>query len=87
MHRGAMPAKSCMPGDTVIVMPDEEPRSGCLVVAKLKDDGVILRSRARLHGGGIKLIAYNPLYPAEEYLDSDFHWIYPVHSTAREEWS
>lgn len=75
----------CMPGDIVTVDPDVELRNGCLVVAKLKDDGVILRRFTRLDSQRLKLIAYNTLYPSTEHMMSDFHWIYPVHSTFRRE--
>ncbi len=75
----------CMGGDVVVVAPDEELRNGCLVVAKLRDDSVILRRFTKLADGNIRLIPYNALYPAIDYTARDFHWIYPVHSTLRRE--
>jgi SOS-response transcriptional repressor LexA len=77
----------CMPGDRVVIMPSEPPRNGCLVVAKLKNDGVLLRRFMRLPDGRIRLIAYNEIYPAMDYESSEFHWIYPVSETVRKEWS
>lgn len=77
----------CLNGDIVVVMPSEEPRSGCLVVAKLRDDGVVLRRYSHLSGGRIRLTAYNSLYPATDHDRAEFHWIYPVESTVRKEWS
>lgn len=75
----------CMAGDVVVVTPDEELRNGCLVVAKLRDDGVVLRRYSRLPNGGIRLIPYNRLYHSIDYQGADFHWIYPVHCTIRRE--
>ena len=75
----------CEPNDVVVVDPDAELRNGCLVVAKLKDDGVVLRRFTRLEAGRVKLIPYNPLYPAVEYSIKEFHWIYLVHSSFRRE--
>jgi len=76
----------CLPGDLVVLMPSEEARNGCIVVAKLADDGIILRRYTRLPTG-IRLSAYNPVYPAADYPPEAFSWIYPVHSTVRREWS
>lgn len=76
---------NCKPNDVVNIDPDAELRNGCLVVAKHKDDGVVLRRFSRLEGGRIKLIAYNTLYPSTEHEPREFHWIYPVHSTFRKE--
>ncbi len=75
----------CHQGDIAIVMPHEEPRGGCLIVAKLRNDGVLLRRYTKTLEG-IRLTAYNPVYPASDYNPEEFHWIYPVHSTVRREW-
>lgn len=75
----------CQPGDIVTVDPDIEPRNGCLVVVKMKNDGVMLRRFTRLSEERVKLIAYNTLYPSTEHSLNEFHWIYPVHSTFRRE--
>ncbi len=75
----------CEPNDVVVVDPDAELRNGCLVVAKLRDDGVVLRRFTRLEVGRVKLIPYNSLYPSVEYSLSAFHWIYLVHSSFRRE--
>lgn len=77
----------CVAGDRVVLMPNTEPRDGCLVVAKLKRDGVVLRRFTRLTAGKIRLIPYNTSYPSVDYTTSEFHWIYPVESTVRKEWS
>lgn len=75
----------CLPGDIVTVDPDIELRNGCLVVAKMKNDGVMLRRFTRIDSGRVKLIAYNTLYPSTEHELAEFHWIYRVHSTFRRE--
>jgi SOS-response transcriptional repressor LexA len=77
----------CVNGDLVVVMPGEEPRNGCLVVARLSNDGVVLRRFTKLPAGRVRLTAYNPVYPAIDYEADEFRWIYPVHSTIRREWS
>jgi SOS-response transcriptional repressor LexA len=77
---------NCQPQDVCILMPSEEPRNGCLVAAKLHDDGVVLRRFTRMADGRVRLIAYNTLYPPLEYAPSAFDWLWPVHSTMRREW-
>jgi len=77
----------CEPGDIVAVDPDQSPRNGCLVVAKLKNDGVVLRRFVPMEAERVKLIPYNELYPSVEYSLNEFHWIYPVLSTVRKEMS
>jgi len=73
-------------GDVVIVMPSVPPRNGCLVVAKLKTDGIVFRRFHVAPGDTIRLTAYNPIYPPFEGKEENFHWIYPVHSTVKPEW-
>lgn len=75
----------CRDGDIAVVMPHEEPRNGCMVVAKLRCDGIVLRRYARAKDI-IRLSPENPAYPPADYSPKDFHWIYPVHSTVRREW-
>ena len=85
MVEGDSMMPKCEPGDIVTVDPDQDLRNGCLIVAKLKNDGVVLRRFTRIDAMKVRLIAYNPLYPSTEHPLSDFHWIYPVHSTFRRE--
>ena len=73
-------------GTTLIVMPSREPRNGCLVVAKLKKNGVIFRRFNMIADHCIRLSAYNPVYPPYEGPSEDFWWIYPVHSIVKNEW-
>lgn len=76
----------CREGDVAVVMPHELPRNGCLVVAKLKNDGVVLRRFSQAKNT-IRLTPNNPIYLPTEHNETDFHWIYPVHSTVRREWA
>ncbi|HTJ78501.1 MAG TPA: XRE family transcriptional regulator [Rariglobus sp.] len=79
-------------GDVVIVMPSLKPRAHCLVVAKLKSDGVVFKvlsitaPYAKTKERVFRLASYNPLYSAVDYVEDDFHWIYPVHSVTRNLW-
>jgi SOS-response transcriptional repressor LexA len=73
----------CIHGDCVIVVPDEEPQTGNLVVAKMRNDGIVLRRYSLLSAGRIQLTPYNPIYPTTDHTPEEFHWIYPVHSTLR----
>lgn len=75
----------CRDKDIAVVMPHEEPRNGCMVVAKLRNDGVVLRRYGR-KDDSIRLTPENRIYPTRDYKPHDFHWIYPVHSTIRREW-
>jgi SOS-response transcriptional repressor LexA len=72
----------CLPGDLVVLAPGDEPRNGQLVVAKLSNDGILLRRFTKLNTA-IRLTAYNPVYPPADYPLDAFHWIYPVHSLNR----
>ena len=74
------------PGTVLIVMPTREPRNGCLVVAKLKKNGVVFRRFNLIADNCIRLSAYNPIYPPYEGSNEDFWWIYPIHSTVKNEW-
>lgn len=74
-------------GDVVVVMPEVEPRNHGPVVAKLRDDGVVLKIYTRSReGDAITLTSTNPAYAPIIYRPEDFHWIYPVHSTTRVHW-
>lgn len=74
-------------GDRVVVMPNVEPRNGCLVIAKLKDDGVVFKLYHQAGSGRpIRLTSYSPHHPPLDLTEDDLHWIYPVHSVSRSVW-
>ncbi len=64
-------------GDMIVVQPSEAPYSGCLVVARYADDGVIFR-RFEVSGKTITLVPLNTRYNPTEHEVGDFSWIYPV---------
>src|SRR5579871_352126 len=54
-------------GDVAILMPNVEPRNGCLVVCKLKNEGVFFKLFHQSGEGRIfRLSSYNPVYPVME---------------------
>lgn len=67
-------------GDIVVVAPNDRPRNGDLVVARLaKTEGVMLKIFSH-DGERIRLTSYNPAFPPLEFKEEDFVFIYPVHS-------
>lgn len=64
-------------GDVLIIQPSEEAYSGCFIVARFVDDGVVFR-RLEMSGGVFRLIPLNERYPVTEHQPSEFSWIYPV---------
>jgi phage repressor protein C with HTH and peptisase S24 domain len=73
------------PGDCAIAMPTMEPRNGCLVIAKLRDDGVVFKIY-QAAGGVVHLSSYNPIYPTLKYSPEEFHWIFPVFAVNKKTW-
>ena len=74
-------------GDIAILMPNVEPRNGCLVVCKLKNEGVFFKL---FHQSGdnsfFRLSSYNPVYPVMECKREEFVWIYPVYQVTKNVW-
>lgn len=71
-------------GDRVVLEPHGERRNGKPVVAKLADDAIHLRIYTKLPNGTIRLTSLKPdIYPALDYTEKDFHWIYPVRELLR----
>jgi len=74
-------------GDIAILMPNVEPRNGCLVVCKLKNEGVFFKLFHQASDGKIfRLSSYNPVYPVMECKKDDFVWIYPVAQVTKNVW-
>ena len=74
-------------GDIAVLMPNVEPRNGCLVVCKLKNEGVFFKLfRQATDGRKFLLNSYNPAYPPMECGKEDFVWIYPVYQVTRNVW-
>lgn len=64
-------------GDMLVLMPNKRPYSGCLVVCRFANDGVIFR-RMQIVADKIRLIPLNHDYSATEHSEDEFSWIYPV---------
>jgi SOS-response transcriptional repressor LexA len=74
-------------GDIAILMPNVEPRNGCLVVCKLKNEGVFFKLFHQATDGKLfRLSSYNPVYPVMECRKDDFVWIYPVYQVTKNVW-
>jgi SOS-response transcriptional repressor LexA len=64
-------------GDVLVVQPSETAHSGCLVVARFRNDGVIFR-RFEVTNKAITLVPLNNRYQASQHQIDEFSWIYPV---------
>ena len=66
-------------GDIAILLPGITPTNGEIVVANLKNQGVLCKiMHVQLDKNLVKLSSYNPAYPPTEYHRDEFHWIFPV---------
>lgn len=75
--RATTPGLSFEPGDLIITQPSEQAYSGCFVMAKFTNDGIIFR-RFEAAGDKIRLVPLNERYPVTLHERSEFHWMYPV---------
>lgn len=69
-------------GDLAVVMPNHQPKHGCLVVASFAGQcGYVFKkfTTCKSRPFRFKLSSYNRAYPACEYIDSDFDWVFPVY--------
>jgi SOS-response transcriptional repressor LexA len=73
-------------GDIAILMPNVEPRNGCLVVAKLKNEGVFFKLFHQSDARHFRLSSYNSVYPEMAVSKSDFVWVYPVFQITKNVW-
>ena len=71
--------------DLVIVQPSVEIYSGCFIVARFVDDGIVFR-RLEMAEGVIRLIPLNARYPVTEHPPTSSSWIYPVWGMWRQIW-
>jgi SOS-response transcriptional repressor LexA len=64
-------------GDVLVVQPSVQPYSGCIVVARFVNDGVVCR---QFESAGDKLVLapLNERFPVSEHNPDEFSWIYPV---------
>lgn len=71
------------PGEILVVAPNDAPRNGDVVVARLNQTGGVLLKvyhQVGARGERVRLTSYNSaVYPPLEYDRSEFRFIYPVH--------
>ncbi|MFT3991857.1 MAG: LexA family transcriptional regulator [Luteolibacter sp.] len=64
-------------GEMLVLMPSEEPYSGCFAVCRFADDGVVFR-RLEFMGDQVRLVPLNTSYDPSTHSRKEFAWIYPV---------
>jgi phage repressor protein C with HTH and peptisase S24 domain len=70
------------PGERAIFLPNEEPRNGDIVVARLVETGQVFFKLYHTTGKKneiVRLTSYNPAYPVLEYPRSAFRFIHPAY--------
>ena len=66
-------------GDIAILLPSIASTNGEIVVANLKNEGILCKiMHVQLDKNLITLSSYNPAYPPMQYRREDFHWMFPV---------
>ncbi len=73
-------------GDRVVFMPNEQPKNGDVVLARLEEGGDLffkLYHTSGSNGEMVRLTSYNPIYPPLEYRRDQFRFIQPMHSLVR----
>lgn len=72
-------------GDIAILLPSIPPNNGDIVVANLKNEGVLCKiMHVQLDKNLITLSSYNPAYPPMERHRDEFNWIFPVSSIMKQ---
>lgn len=64
-------------GDLIILMPSVKAYSGCYVVCRFANDGIVFR-RLETAGSTIRLIPLNERHQITTHDPEEFSWIYPV---------
>jgi repressor LexA len=72
-------------GDIAILLPSIPATNGDIVVANLKNEGVLCKiMHVQLDKNLIKLSSYNPAYPSMERHRDQFNWMFPVSSIVKQ---
>jgi SOS-response transcriptional repressor LexA len=72
-------------GDIAVLLPNSAPTNGDIVVANLKNEGVLCKiMHVQLDKNLIKLSSYNPAYPPMERHRDQFNWMFPVTSILKQ---
>jgi SOS-response transcriptional repressor LexA len=71
-------------GDIAILLPSIPATNGDIVVANLKEEGVLCKiMHVQLDKNVITLSSYNPAYPPMDRHRDQFNWMYPVSSIVK----
>ena len=79
----------CFAGDIAILMPGHQPRNGDLVVARLEEEGVVLKvftARMQFQTKMCSFTSYNPVFRPIEVSGVKVVWNYPVYQIVRQIW-
>jgi SOS-response transcriptional repressor LexA len=72
-------------GDIAILLPGIPPTNGDIVVANLKNEGVLCKiMHVQLDKSVITLSSYNPAYPPMDRHRDEFNWMFPVSSIVKQ---
>jgi SOS-response transcriptional repressor LexA len=72
-------------GDIAILLPGTAATNGEVVVANIKDQGMLCKiMHVQLDKNIITLSSYNPAYPPMEYHRDDFNWMFPVATVVKQ---
>ena len=72
-------------GDIAILLPSIPATNGDIVVANLKNEGVLCKiMHVQLDKNLVKLSSYNPAYPPMERHRDQFNWMFPVSSIVKQ---
>jgi SOS-response transcriptional repressor LexA len=73
-------------GDRIVFMPNDQPKNGDVVVARLEEGGEVFFKLYHTFGPNnemVRLTSYNPVYPSLEFRRDQFRFIHPMHSLVR----
>lgn len=81
-------APNYQPGDIIVVMPSQQPRTNGLVAARMQNQEVVFKMFAVLQGGRTyRLTSYNhQVYQPRDLRQDEITWIYPVYEARRRVW-
>ena len=76
------------PGDVVVVMPGQRPRTNGLVVARIHDQEVVFKVVTLMKGSHpFRLTSYNhQIYHPRDLRQDEVTWIYPAYEVRRRLW-
>lgn len=76
------------PGNRLILAPSRQPKSGNPVIAKLTDDGIVLRIFHKISPVMVRFSSLRPeIYPSMDYPREELQWVWPVEELSRRTWT